>query len=70
MNVWMLMLDLDPIKEFVRDAIVDVNDANRCERLHITPSTGTLHRRLHRSIGIFNALIDEVERLRMSKEEQ
>jgi hypothetical protein len=59
-------LDLGGMKELVRNAWVDVSDADRCVSMDISPSPGRLHRRLRDSANAMNVLIIEIERLRMS----
>lgn len=62
-------LDLTAFKELVRDAFRDVSDADRCYALHISPATGTLHRRLRETANAMNVLISEIQRQRTSDTE-
>lgn len=56
-------MDLTGSKELIRLGWRDVNDADRCAAIGISPATGTLHRRLRDVLNNSNALIAEIERL-------
>lgn len=50
------MIDKESVRALIREARIDVRDADRCVSMDLNPSAGTLHRRLREVTDTLEAL--------------